>query len=73
MIKGMLERHHLEHCTTVQSLYQSGICINRIEHDEKDISTKTKLIKECQSLVGGLNWLSINIRPDINTAYSLLS
>ena len=26
-----------------------------------------------QSLMGGLNWLAINTRPDISTAYSLLS
>ena len=55
MIEGMLERHHLEHCTTARSPYKSGICIDMIEHDEKDISTKTKLIKEYQSLIGGLN------------------
>ena len=62
MIKGMLERHNLEHCTTARSPYQSGICINRIDHNEKDISTKINLIKEYQSLIGGLNWLRINTR-----------
>ena len=34
---------------------------------------KEKLIKDCQSLIGGLNWLRINTCRHINTAYSLLS
>ena len=72
MIEGMLERHQLEHCTTQHSPYRSGILINRIDHDGVDPLLKQRLVKEYQSLIGGLNWLSINTRPDINTAYSLL-
>ena len=56
MIEGMLYRHNLEHSTTAQSPYRSGIVINRIKHDREDVSTKQKLIKEYQSLIGGLNW-----------------
>ena len=47
--------------------------INRIDHDGVDPQLKQRLVKEYQSLIGGLNWLSINTRPDINTVYSLLS
>ena len=36
MIKGMLERHELENCTTGQSPYQSGISIDRINHNGID-------------------------------------
>ena len=73
MIKGMLERHQLEQCTTARSPYRSGIFIDRINHDCVDPQLKQRLVKEYQSLIGGLNWLSINTRPDINTVYSLLS
>ena len=47
--------------------------INRIEHDGKDPSTKEKLVREYQSIVGSINWLTINTQPNINTVYSLLS
>ena len=73
MIKGMLERHQLEHRTTIRSPYRSGISIDRIDHDGIDPQLKQRLVKEYQSLIGGLNWLSINTQPNINTAYSLLS
>ena len=73
MIKGMLEKHQLEQCTTARSPYRSCISIDRIDHDGIDPQLKQRLVKEYQLLIGGLNWLSINTRPDINTAYSLLS
>ena len=73
MIEGMLERHPLEHCTTSQSPYCSGISIDRVDHDGVDPLLKQRLVKEYQSLIGGLNWLSINARPNINTSYGLLS
>ena len=55
MIEGMLERHQLEHCTTVQSPYRSGISIDRIKHDGFDPLLKQRLVKEYQSLIGRLN------------------
>ena len=69
----MLERFKLEHCKTVQTPYRSGLKIDRIELDNKPKSKKKHFIREYQSIIGCLNWLSINTQPDINTAYSLLS
>ena len=73
MIEDMLKRHQLEHCTTSRSPYRLGISIDRIDHDGVDPLLKQRLVKEYQLLIGGLNWLSINIKPTINTVYSLLS
>ena len=73
MIEGMLEKHNYAHISGSRSSYRSGLKIDRIEHDGKDPSTKEKLVRTYQSIMGGINWLTINTRPDINTAYSLLS
>ena len=69
----MLEQFKLEHCKTVRTSYRSGLKIDRIELDNKPKSEKERFIREYQSIIGCLNWLSINTRPDISTAYSLLS
>ena len=73
MIKCMVEKHNLSQCNDARSPYRSGLKIDRIEHDGKDLSTKEKLVREYQSIVGSINWLTINTRPNINTVYSLLS
>ena len=73
MVESMLDKFNLDHCKPSRSPYRSGMKIDRIEHDGVDPSQKEKFVKDYQSLIGGLNWLSINTRPDINTAYSLLS
>ena len=73
MIEGMLEKYNLSQCNDARSSYRSGLKIDRIEHDGKDPSTKEKLVREYQSIVGSINWLTINTRPNINTVYSLLS
>ena len=73
MIEGMLEKHNFPDIIGARSPYQSGLKIDRIKHDEKDPSTKEKLVRTFQSINGGINWLTINTQPDINTAYSLLS
>ena len=64
---------NLEHITPAKTPYRSGTKIDRVERERRDPSTKMQLVKNYQSLIGGLNWLTINTRPDINTAYSLLS
>ena len=73
MVEGMLEKYNLSHCNSARSPYRSGLKIDRIEHDGKDPSTKEKLVREYQSIVGSKNWLTINTQPNINTMYSLLS
>ena len=55
MIEGMLEKHQLEHCTTAQSPYRSSISIDIIDHDGIDPQLKQRIVKEYQSLIGGLN------------------
>ena len=72
-IKQMIERFKLEHCTTAQIPYRSGLKIDCIEHNNKPRSEKEHFIQKYQSIIGCLNWLSINTLPDINTTYSLLS
>ena len=69
-VEGMLQKFNLRHIKPSKTPYRSGLKIDRVEAggytDEKDIN-------RYQSVVGCLNWLTINTRPDINTAYSLLS
>ena len=60
LIEGTLERHQLEHCTTARSPYRSSIFIDRIDYDGVDTQLKQRLVIKYQSLIGGLNWLSIN-------------
>ena len=69
----MLEQFKQSHCKTARTPYRSGLKIDRIKHDNIPKSEKEPFIKEYQSIVDCLNWLSINTRSDINTAYSLLS
>ena len=45
MIEGMLEKHNFPDITGARSPYQSGLKIDRIEHDGKDPSTKEKLVR----------------------------
>ena len=71
--KQILEQFKLEHCKTAQTPYMIGLKFDCIDHDNKPKSEKEHFIQEYQSIIGCLNWLRINTRPDINTAYSLLS
>ena len=73
VIEGMLDKHNNSHCREARSPYQSGLKMDKIEHDNVYLSQKEKLMQEYQSIVGGINWLTINTQPDINTVYSLLS
>ena len=72
-IDDMLNRHGMEECTPSRTPYRSGIRIDRIEHDGIEPSKKAALVTAFQSILGSLNWLSINTRPDIAVAYKLLS
>ena len=73
MIESLLDKFNYEHCKPARTPYRSGLKIDRIDNDGLDPSNKERLVKEFQSIIGGLNWLSINTRPDISTAYNLLS
>ena len=46
--------------------------INQVPNNGLDPLHKHKLVKAYQSIMGGLNWLTINTRPDINVAIKLL-
>lgn len=72
-IEGMLDKFNMDQCKQARTPYQSGLKIDHIEHDDVEPISKHKLVNDFQSLIGGLNWLSINSHPDICTVYSLLS
>ena len=72
-VEGMLQKLKLQHLKTTETPYRSGLKIDRIEHTPIDPRVEKDFITRYQSAIGCLNWLAINTRPDINTAYSLLS
>ena len=69
----MLDKHKMEECKPSRTPYRSGLKIDRVEHDNIEPTNKKTLVKAYQSILGSLNWLSINTRPDISVAYKLLS
>ena len=52
MIEGMLDKHNFPDIAGSQSPYHSGLKIDRIKHDGKDPSTKEKLVRTFQSIMG---------------------
>ena len=73
MIEHMLKKNKYQHCKGSRTPYRSGLKIDRIEHDDVVPEEKADFVQRYQSIIGGFNWLSINTRPDISTAYNLLS
>ena len=71
MIEGLLEKIQLDPCKPAHTPYQSGLKIDWIENNSAKPPKKERLVKDFQSLIGDLNWLSINTQPDIATAYNL--
>ena len=69
-VEGMLQNFNMSHIVPADTPYRSGLKIDRIEEDP---SPEKKFLTRYQSIVGCLNWLSINTRPNISTACSLLS
>ena len=55
------------------SPYRSGMLIDRIPHDGLPPEDKPRLLATYQSIVGGLNWLSLSTRPDITPVTRLLA
>lgn len=71
-IEGMLHKFNLTHISPASTPHRSGLKINRIDQDGATVNSKA-FTQRYQSIMGCLNWLTINTRPDINTAFSLLS
>jgi hypothetical protein len=69
----LIKAHGMKECNPVASPYRSGLVIDRIPGDGIPLDDKQELVKNYQSLVGGLLWLQRQTRPDISTAVSLLS
>ena len=72
-IETVLEKNGMTDCSPAKTPYRSGLKIDRIEHDNVPIENKSKLIHNFQSIMGCINWLAINTRPDVAVAYKLLS
>ena len=52
MIEGMLKKHKFPDIARSRSPYRFGLKIDKIEHDVKDPSTKEKLVRTFQSIMG---------------------
>ena len=72
-IESLLDQFNMGDCNPVHNVYRSGFPIDRIPKDDTNPSEKTELVKQYQSLVGGLNWLSLSSRPEITTVVRLLA
>ena len=72
-IESLLEQYDMADCNPVQNVFRTGFPINRIQPDRLKPEDKINLVKQYQSLVGGLNWLSLSTHPEITTAVRLLS
>ena len=53
--------------------YRFGLKMDRIIKEELPVSKQDAFVTQYQSLLGCLNWLTINTQPDVNMAYGLLS
>jgi hypothetical protein len=70
-IYKMLENNNMRSTDShfpVSTPYRSGTPIDRIPHDGATPEQKPQLVSSYQSIVGGLNWLSLSTRPDITMA-----
>jgi len=64
----LLHQHGMSDANAISTPYRSGSHIDSLTGDTSDFITATY-----QSLVGSLNWLSTNTRPDLSTVTNLLS
>lgn len=72
-IESLLEEHKMDDCNSVPTPYRAGVVIDQLPHDDVPPDNKPHLVKPYQQLLGGLNWLSLNTRPDLTVLVSLLS
>ena len=70
--ESLVEKFDMVDSNPARSPYRSGLPIDRIPRDDVHPDNKKALVKEYQSLMGGLIWLVTNTRPDINVATNLL-
>ena len=59
-------------CKPSRTPYRLGYVIDGVPLDGIDPLQKPELVKVFQQILGGLNWLTINTRPDISVATKLL-
>jgi hypothetical protein len=57
----------------VKTPFRSGLVIDSVPHDGILPIKKRALITRYQSIVGGLDWLSLSTRPDVTCVTSLLA
>ena len=72
-VEQLLDRFDMTECVPSNRLYKQGFPIDRIPQTGPPSDKEEEFIKEYQSLMGGLTWLVISTRPDINVATKLLS
>ena len=72
-IDELLDKHNMVDSKLAKTPYRSGCVIDRIPEDDIPVENKKELVHAYQSILGCLNWLCINTRPDISTVYKLLS
>jgi hypothetical protein len=63
--KEIIEAHGMKECNPVASPDHPGLVIDCIPDDGMPLDDKLELVKNYQSLVGGLLWLQCQTRPDI--------
>eukprot|EP00531_Pseudo-nitzschia_arenysensis_P008906 CAMPEP_0116127296 /NCGR_PEP_ID=MMETSP0329-20121206/6769_1 /TAXON_ID=697910 /ORGANISM="Pseudo-nitzschia arenysensis, Strain B593" /LENGTH=2217 /DNA_ID=CAMNT_0003621395 /DNA_START=65 /DNA_END=6718 /DNA_ORIENTATION=- len=72
-VEQLLEKFDMSECSGSNRLFKSGHPIDRIDREVSPECATTEFIRKYQSLMGGLTWLVISTRPDINVATKLLS
>ena len=74
-IADLIKKAGLDHPQTVaaNTFYHSGYPVDAIPHMDIPKLEQEKLNKTLQELVGSLNWLSTQTRPDITIITNILA
>ena len=70
-IDTLVDRFGLTNANPVDTPYRSGLPIDRVPIDP--IKPTPDFVKQYQSIVGGINWISCSTRPDGSVTTSLLA
>ena len=73
MIENLREKNKYHYCKGCFTPYCSGLKIDCIKCNDIAPEEKVDFVQNFQHIIWGLDWLSINMSPDISTAYNLLS